>query len=141
MSNYKSCIFNLKIPFETEKHDIDTEIYYDHVILGTELTSRYLAYRLREKFPNDSILLLEENMYENNSICFLTNSLCLLKMFIQSMTKIYFLKKIFHEFNIPLQSQHNLDNNMILTEDEKKCLCKIIFKNYTIDVEFFVPFG
>ena len=136
MSNYKSCIFNLKIPFETEKHDIDTEIYYDHVILGTELTSRYLAYRLREKFPNDSILLLEENMYENNSICFFDKFALPFKNVHTIHDKNLLSKKIFHEFNIPLQSQHNLDNNMILTEDEKKCLCKIIFKNYTIDVEF-----
>lgn len=136
LSNYKSCIFNLKIPFETEKQDIDTEIYYDHVILGTEITSRYLAYQLQKKFPNESILILDENMYENNSICFFDKFALPFQNIRTIHEKNLLSKKIFHEFNIPLTSQHNLDNNIILTEEEKKNICKIIFKNYTIDVEF-----
>lgn len=136
LSNYKSCIFNLKTSFEIEKHDIDTEIYYDHVILGTELTSRYLAYRLRKKFPNDSILLLEDNMYENNSICFFDKFALPFKNVRTIHEKNLLSKKIFNEFNIRLKSEQNTDNNIIVTEDEKKQLSKIIFKNYTIDVEF-----
>lgn len=136
LSNYKSCIFHVKTPFDIEKQYIDTEIYYDHVILGTELTSRYIAHQLQKKFPNDSILLLEDNMYENNSICFLDKFILPFKNVRTIHDKNLLSKKIFHEFKIPLQKQQSIDSNVILKEEEKKKICKIIFKNYTIDVEF-----
>ena len=42
-------------------------IYYDHIIVGAGITGQYLAYRLVQLYPNDKILLVDDNI-ENSKI-------------------------------------------------------------------------
>lgn len=50
---------NVQEKFYNEK----SSFYYDHVILGKNPTSYYLAEQIKEKYPSDSILLLNNNPY------------------------------------------------------------------------------
>lgn len=47
---------------EIEKFDSDKIIKFDFVIIGGGITGTYLAYSLKKKFPNKSILLIEKNV-------------------------------------------------------------------------------
>ena len=41
---------------------------FDHVIVGAGMTGRYLAYRLRHMFPNDSVLVVDHSNKQNQSL-------------------------------------------------------------------------
>lgn len=135
-SSYKSCIFHVKNPFHVEKQYVDTEIKYDHVIIGTELIGRYMAYQLQKQFPHESILIIDENRMENNSTCFPQDFILPFKNIRTINEKHLLTRKLFQEFNLKLKKEKNVDNFILLKENEKKQICKILFKNYTIDVEF-----
>lgn len=68
-SIYGSCLFRKVTDLICNtKQYVETELTFDHIIVGAGLTGRYLANKLSNEFPHESILILDENMYENNSI-------------------------------------------------------------------------
>jgi predicted RNA methylase len=64
---------NHNIPISKKNHYIlNFGIYYDHIIIGGGITGSYMAYRLQKEYPNDSILIIDEN-FENSTIQTLNN--------------------------------------------------------------------
>jgi len=65
---YKKPFINFKtIFYESLVQIIDYKKIFDHVIIGNGFTAYYLAYRLKNKFPHDSILILSNyKFYHEN---------------------------------------------------------------------------
>jgi hypothetical protein len=54
--------------FNDHYRSINVKVHYDHIIVGSGITGSYLAYRLNELYPNQSILLINENSNCNSTV-------------------------------------------------------------------------
>jgi hypothetical protein len=74
---------------------------FDHVIIGSGITGSYLAHRLEKKYPNDSILIVDENNVKST-----THTLCSTTGNIDSgayrteLNTMPFCQSLIDEFNI-----------------------------------------
>lgn len=132
VSIYQSCIFNVQNPFILQNQYIDTEISHDHVIVGTGVCGRFLAKKLKKEFPRDSILLIDENVQSNNCSLYFDNCKLPFKNVKSFGTKDVITKRVLKKYS----KEKSIQSDFFITREEIKQICKIIFKNYTIDIEF-----
>jgi hypothetical protein len=132
ISVYQSCVYKVLNPFPLQSQYTDTGICYDHIIIGSDLTGRYLAQQLEKKFPDESILILEEDMYTNNSFLYFDNCHLPFKNVKSFGEKDVLTKRLLQKY----KKETPVHSVVCITEEEKKQICKIIFRKYTIDIEF-----
>jgi len=92
---------------------INVTIHYDHIIIGSGITGSYLAYKLNELYPNDSILIINEN--PNHST---VNTFEIENIYIQNTSYRFHLDFNPITFNLAKLFKINISDFPILNDDD-----------------------
>lgn len=136
-SIYGSCVFRKGTDLICNtKQYVETELTFDHIIVGAGLTGRYLANKLSNEFPHESILILDENMYENNSIVSNCELIPYKNFTSYTKNKAPLTADLFDPYleeettNVFFGTEYDIQNFYSITES--------IYKNYNIDISKFL---
>jgi N-dimethylarginine dimethylaminohydrolase len=102
----------------------DHNVIYDHLIIGSGITGRYLAYQLQKRYPNDLILLIDnsfKSQYKNSLIYldYYFDELIASNALNYSSEYLGLINDLFNEFDINLEDEdfywiyESLDHNLI----------------------------
>ena len=136
-SIYGSCIFRKGTDLIcNRKQYVETPLTFDHIIVGAGLTGRYLANKLSNEFPHESILILDENMYENNSIVSNCEIIPYKNFTCYPKNKAPLTADLFD----PYIKEENTDGVVGTEEDISKLhsIIESIYRNYNIDISKFL---